>query len=357
MTVAESVSALVADMSSATDDAARREAFRGGFMRLRAVLDLHPAGATPSATFTAASATAREVSAQCLPLGIGLVMHLYPLCALRCVPLPWWSPAGRRRARLLRAIDRQGLILANAGSERRLGAPAPVWLTRSQDGLRISGHYEYVSLADVADLVLFTAPMTDHTLFCATSLHADSVEVGTSRFEGSMQLSDTRSLTFTRHRVPPESYLVVPGDAVLSCMSQYQRSWFHLLLGDSYLARIEQLQARWELSCSTEQIAAHNELRLLREYALRLLDEATSAQAIGALARVTSALKLRISWMAQATAEALRTRDPTAATELGFLKRQPTSDDRIVRGLLTTRAEDALARRRAWRHPQGSYAV
>ena len=54
-------------------------------------LDLHPAESTAAATFEAAAQTARSVAVDCLPLGIALVMHLYPLCALRCVPLPWWS--------------------------------------------------------------------------------------------------------------------------------------------------------------------------------------------------------------------------------------------------------------------------
>ena len=77
----------------APDDAAWHEAFLRGFGRLRAELDLHPAESTAAATFEAAAHTARNVARDCLPLGIALVMHLYPLCALRCVPLPWWSTA------------------------------------------------------------------------------------------------------------------------------------------------------------------------------------------------------------------------------------------------------------------------
>jgi len=122
-------------------------------------MNLHPAESTASATFEAAAQTARAVAAECLPLGIAVVMHLYPLCALRCVPLPWWSAANLRRALLLRAIDRGALILANAGSERAAGAHAPVTLTRAGNGVRVDGAFEYMSLAHVADVVMFSAPL------------------------------------------------------------------------------------------------------------------------------------------------------------------------------------------------------
>ncbi len=222
---------------------------------LRAELNLHPAESTAAATFEAAAQTARSVAVECLPLGIALVMHLYPLCALRCVPLPWWSSANLRRTRLLHAIDRRSLILANAGSERAAGAHAPVTLTRTRDGIRVDGTYDYVSLAHVADVVLFSAPLAGSacSVFCAADLRGDSVRIGDSRFNGSMRLSDTCSVTFDNHHVPTERYVVVPNESALNCMAQYQRSWFQLLLGESYLARIERLHRQWELPRPTEQ--------------------------------------------------------------------------------------------------------
>ncbi len=55
-----------------------------------------------------------------------------------------------------------------------------------------------------------------------------------------MRLSDTCSVTFDNHRVPASRSIVVPSESALQCMAQYQRSWFQLLLGEGYLARIEQ---------------------------------------------------------------------------------------------------------------------
>jgi alkylation response protein AidB-like acyl-CoA dehydrogenase len=305
------------------------------FEELRSTVNLHPAESTAAATFESAARSARTVATDSLPLGIGIVMHLYPLCALRCVPLPWWSAANLRRALLLRAIDRRSLILANAGSERTAGAHEPVTVTRAPDGVRINGVYEYMSLAHVANVVLFCAPLAGSScaMFCAADLSGDSVRIGPSRFNGSMQLSDTCSVTFDNHHVPSHRCIEIPHEAALSCMAQYQRSWFQLLLGEAYLARIEHLQRQWNLPIPREQVASLNELARLREYALRLLDEAARPSAVESLSRVTAAMKLRISWHAQSTAAALRGLDDVSASELGFLRLQPTSDERILRSL------------------------
>ncbi len=146
-------------------------------------------------------------------------------------------------------------------------------------------------------------------------------------------MSDTCSVTFDNQHVPADRCVVVPNESALSCMAQYQRSWFQLLLGDSYLARIEHLQRQWELPRSAAEIASLNEVTLLKQYSLRLFDEAASSCAVEALSRVTAAVKLRISWLAQSTAAALRNRDATAATELGYFRRQPTSDERILQSI------------------------
>lgn len=322
-------------LSPSTDnDAEWGEEFRRRFDGLRSKMDLHPAQSTPSATFESAVATARAVAAECLPLGLALVMHLYPLCTLRCVPLPWLSFANARRALLLRAIDRRSLILANAGSERA-AVHQPVIATRVRGGFRVDGAYEYMSLANVADIVLFSAPLagSNNAVFCAADLRGDSVRIGSSRFRGSMRLSDTCSVTFDNHCVPTNRCIEVPTESALQCMAQYQRSWFQLLLGESYLARIEHLQRQWSLPRPLEQMASLNELARLREYALRLLDEATRPSAVESLARVTATMKLRISWLSQSTAAALRGLDDNSASELGFLRLQPTSDERILRSI------------------------
>ena len=117
-----------------------------------------------------------------------------------------------------------------------------------------------MSLASVADVVFFKARLADshETVLCAADLRADTVRIGGWRF-GSMRLSDTSSVTFTRHRVPHGRYVLVADDDVLRCTSDYQRCWFHLFVADVYLARLERLHQVHGLRRSGEQIMSLNE--------------------------------------------------------------------------------------------------
>ena len=74
-----------------------------------------------------------------------------------------------------------------------------------------------------------------------------------------------------------------------------------------------------------------NELSQLRAYALRLLDDFASGSDIQPLKKTTSAMKLRVSLMAQSTMTALGSGED--ARELGYIKSQPTADEIILRSL------------------------
>jgi hypothetical protein len=214
-----------------------------------------------------------------------------------------------------------------------------VTVTRTRSGVRVTGRYDYVSLAHVADVVLFSAPYEGHAIFCAALVRDASVRIGDCQFKDSMCLSDTCSMTFDEHFVPADRCIDIPTASSWQCMAQYQRSWFQLLLAESYLARIERLQHTYRLPGTVEQIASVNELARLREYALRLLDESDRSCAAMSLGHVAEALKLRVSLLAQATSAAVRGFDATAAAELEHIKRQPTSDDRIIEKIAANRRQ------------------
>jgi hypothetical protein len=340
------VTEFIGRVNDAPDEPAARDAYRQGFTRLRSQLQMYPvSGRSASVVFESAARTAKSLAAGCLPLGVAVSMHLYPLCVVQCMPLPWLSFARFQRAMLLRTIRNRSLILANAGGERTRGGDHSVVARPDAEGLRIDGTFEYMSLATVADVVLFKARMADGagTALCAADLRVDSVRIGGWRFSGSMRLSDTSSVTFSRHRVPHGGYVVVADDEVVRCTSDYQRCWFHLFLADMYLARLERLHQVWGLPRSAEQVMSLNELSQLREYALRLLDAFSSGSDIGPLKKTTSAMKLRVSLMAQSTMASLRDREDLApaaveqlradAGELAYIKSQPTADEIILRSI------------------------
>jgi hypothetical protein len=150
-------------------------------------------------------------------------------------------------------------------------------------------------------------------------------------------------VTFAGHRVLHGRYVLVADDEVLHCSSDYQRCWFHLFLAELYLARVERLHQVWGLRRSAEEIVSRNELSQLRGYALRLLDDFSSGSDVQPLKRTTSAMKLRVSLMAQSTVASLRGRADLAptdaeqlradASELSYIKSQPTADELILRSI------------------------
>lgn len=340
------VKEFVEQMNGAGDGPAARNAYREGFTRLCSRLEMYPAsGRRASAVFESAAKTATALAADCLPLGIAVAMHLYPLCVLQCMPLPWLSFARLQRAMLLRTIRKRALILANAGGERTRGVAHSLIARRDADGLRIDGTFDYMSLATVADVVFFKARLADGqgTVLCAADLKSDSVHIGGWRFSGNMRLSDTSSVTFAGHRVAHGRYVLVADDEVLRCSADYQRCWFHLFLADMYLARLERLHQAWGLPRSAEEIMSLNELSQLRAYALPLLDDPLRGSGVEPLKKITSAMKLRVSRMAQASMASLRDREDRApadllqlradASELGYIKSQPTADEIILRSI------------------------
>ena len=340
------VTEFIKRVNGAGDGPAAREAYREGFTRLRSQLEMYPvSGRHASVIFESAAKTARNLAASCLPLGIAVAMHLYPLCVLQCIPLPMLSFARFQRAMLLRTIRKRALILANAGGERTRGGDHTLVARPDAEGIRIDGTFEYMSLASVADVVFFKARLanSNSTVLCAADLRADSVHVGDWRFSGSMRLSDTSSVSFARHLIPHGRYVLLADDEVLRCTSDYQRCWFHLFLAEMYLARLERLDHVWGLRRSAEQIMSLNELSQLRAYALRLLDDFSSGSDIRPLKKTTSAMKLRVSLMAQSTMTSLRGRGdltPADARELGadaselsYIKSQPTADEIILRSI------------------------
>jgi hypothetical protein len=342
------VTAFIECVNAAGDESAARDAYREGFTQLRLQLEMYPvSGRRPSAIFESAAKTTRNLAATCLPLGIAVAMHFYPLCVLQCIPLPRLSFARFQRAMLLRTIRSRSLILANAGGERTRQPCHALVARQDAEGIQIDGTCEYMSLASVADVVLFKAQLVDSncTVLCAADLRADSVRIGEWRFSGSMRLSDTSSVTFASHRVPHGRYVLVADAGVMRCTSDYQRCWFHLFLADVYLARLERLHYVWGLRRSAEQIVSLNELSQLRAYALRLLDDCSTGSDIQPLSKTTSAMKLRVSLIAQSTIASLRERDRgdlalaageqlrADASELCYIKSQPTADEIILRSI------------------------
>jgi hypothetical protein len=338
------ISRFVAAVNAAGSEQQSRELFRLGFSRFASELRMYPpAGQSPSNVYEVISSESRTVASVCLPLAIALTMHWYPLCALQCASLTPFSLARIHRALLLRRVRANNLVIANAGSERAAGAQEPIVATLVREGVHLRGTYGYMSLASVADVVLMKARLQGdgRELLCVADLRSPTVRTGSWQFSGSMRLSDTASVTFEDHLVPHGRYLILPQSDAVQCLSEYQRSWFHLLIGDVYMARVERLYLEHGIEVTSQDRVERNEIAHLRAYCLCLLDDFAAQRDAARLLLATSTLKLRISRLARSASvlmsqiavhkgdAALRSH----AAELEFIQRQPTADHKIIESL------------------------
>ena len=338
------ISNFVATISAAESEQRSRELFRLGLPGLTSQLRMYPpAGQRPSIVFEAISKEARRVASVCLPLAIAMSMHWYPLCALQCASLTPFSLARIHRALLLRRVRANNLIIANAGSDRAVGTQEPVVASRVREGFYLRGTYEYMSLESVADVVLMKARVQEDgcELLCMAGLRNPTARIGVGRFSGSMRLSDTASVSFEDHLVPHGRYLILPLSGAVQCLSEYQRSWFHLLIGDVYLARVERLCLEHRIEVTSQDRVERNEIAHLRAYCLCLLDDFAPQRDAARLLLATSTLKLRMSRLARLASEvlgqvAIQSGDAALrsdAAELQFIQRQPTADHKIIESL------------------------
>jgi hypothetical protein len=201
-----------------------------------------------------------------------------------------------------------------------------------------------MSLSSVADVVLLKAVFADGTCaLCAADLRGDSVRIGDWKFSGRMRLSDTSSLTFTNHPVPHGRYIRTSANDGMQCVSNYQRCWFHLVLAEVYLARLEHLRRMHRLTQGEPYRTHHERVYSLKARSLHLLDDFSSLDTTP-LMKTTSALKLNVSLLAQTTAAELRSLGTRTsgeaeelsadASELCHMQWQPTADAKILSSAL-----------------------
>jgi alkylation response protein AidB-like acyl-CoA dehydrogenase len=174
-----------------------------------------------------------------IPLGVALAMHLYMLCALATLPLTEEEPYTRRQ-HFLRHVAAQKLIIANSGSDslhRSDNADkSATRAIRRPSGLIVTGHKTFVSLATVADLLMFTAELDQHGVVSLFTALKDNplIHLGDSPFGEAMDPSGTRSVDFQDLRLPEDS-IVTSGHVDHLTAHCFQRAWFQALIPAVYL--------------------------------------------------------------------------------------------------------------------------
>ncbi len=193
----------------------------------------------PATLYDNCFAALHALGARSIPLGVALAMHLYMLCALASIPLTEEKPRSRRRRFLQLVADRK-LIVANSGSDSLYRSDnadkSATRAVRCPDGLLVTGHKTFVSLATVADVLMFTAEMEETGVVALYTALKDNpcIRLGDSPFGEAMESSGTRSVTFRGLRLSEDN--VVSGVVVEHIAAhRFQRAWFQALIPAVYL--------------------------------------------------------------------------------------------------------------------------
>lgn len=185
--------------------------------------------------------TALATGAHSISLGVAAVMHLYMLGAIATYPLAD-QHASLRRAAMLEQIRAQRWLVANSGSDMDVrSANTGLSATTAEmmsDGWRINGHKTFVSMATVADLLVFTATekasSTPISLFAP--LHGiEGIRLEASSFPAFLGETGTRSVVMDGLVLPLSNTISGGADAAFGHAHVFQRMWFCALIPAVYL--------------------------------------------------------------------------------------------------------------------------
>ena len=181
-----------------------------------------------------------------IPVSVALSMHYYVLASIATYPFKKTSPQYWKREILLNKIKKERLFIANTGSVRTydnvLGNKA-LNAMKEKDNYIVYGEAPFMSLAGIADYLVFTAELSDggKAVFFVASDNTQ-IEFTDTAFGDTMRGSFTKSVKFKNLRVPVSN--VIKLDSHTKEQSElliYQRSWFQALVSAPYLGAAQRV--------------------------------------------------------------------------------------------------------------------
>jgi alkylation response protein AidB-like acyl-CoA dehydrogenase len=173
-----------------------------------------------------------------IPEGVGSLMHIYMLCSIATMPLSDPEQISNRELWLKR-ISQERLLIANTGSERvnrSNNTENTVTQAMAVDGgYVVNGEKNFVSLAEVADILIFNANVkgSEGFAFFIVPFDRSSILIKESCFDESLGLR-TYSIEFKELFV--DQNMVMKTDSQSTSLAfLYQRSWFLSLVSSVYL--------------------------------------------------------------------------------------------------------------------------
>lgn len=173
-----------------------------------------------------------------IPEGVGAAMHLYMLTSFAKFPIPEENLAARRN-NFVQIVHTNRYLIANTGSDDQTRSANALTSStvarRTADGILVTGRKTFLSLARVADIVLFTALAEGNPVFMVVPLSSPGIAVKESHFHESFPM-ETYAIEFNDVFVPPEMIFEDsnPG-APMASIHVFQRSLFQSIISAVYL--------------------------------------------------------------------------------------------------------------------------
>ena len=178
-----------------------------------------------------------------IPVSIALSMHYYVLASMALYPFSKKSKEYWKREMLLQKIKREQLLIANTGSVRTFKnalGDKKIVIEKQKDNYYINGEASFMSLAGIADYMVFTAPLPDNDTadkaIFFIPVATDNIQFSDNAFGDVMQGSFTKTVQFNKVKI--SSGNVIKLDNVIDERCEilvYQRSWFQSLVPAPYL--------------------------------------------------------------------------------------------------------------------------
>ncbi|WP_109301259.1 acyl-CoA dehydrogenase family protein [Aquimarina sp. AU474] len=175
-----------------------------------------------------------------IPVSIALSMHYYILASISCYPFSIKSTQYWKRETLLKKIKHQRLLIANTGSVRtfkNISDNKSILAQKENEHYIINGEASFMSLSEIADYLVFTATLPDHTktVFFIPS-RSNNIEFMDIAFGGTMEGSFTKSVKIKNLKVHCDNAIdLANAEETSSKILIYQRTWFQALIPAPYL--------------------------------------------------------------------------------------------------------------------------
>ncbi|MDB5937225.1 MAG: hypothetical protein JWQ01_4569 [Massilia sp.] len=235
------------------------ERFADWFRRQSFAFDACDLTLGPSELLRRSFDTAMMIGAQSVPIGIATVMHLYMLGAMATFPTRDRESLFKRETIFGLIRDHQWLV-ANSGSDMQVrsdnASNASMVAERVADGICFSGHKTFVSLATVADLLVFTA--TEKGTGSLLSMFAllrgiDGIRFENAPFPAFLSETGTRSVVMERLVLPLENMISGGRTVAFEHAHAFQRMWFSALIPAVYLgAAVAALSEARNFACANQ---------------------------------------------------------------------------------------------------------